>query len=101
MRKVECQKCSGRGHITAYAHIHGGVCFTCGGKGYKLQKSAPKVSPSYRFSFLWEDESDANYNNGDYTCCFTRKARNLADAERKASQAMARNGSVAYKVEAA
>jgi len=101
MNKYECPKCSGKGNITAYANIAGGVCFACGGKGYKLQKSAPKVSRTYSFLFLWEDQSDPNYRGGEFCRCFNKKARSLAAAERIAAQAMARNGSVAFKIEAA
>jgi hypothetical protein len=29
----DCPKCSGKGRIAAYSGIHGGVCFTCEGRG--------------------------------------------------------------------
>jgi hypothetical protein len=28
-----CHKCDGSGHIRAFSHILGGVCFTCAGSG--------------------------------------------------------------------
>ena len=31
--EIECPKCNGTGHIPAYSHIHGGVCFRCDGRG--------------------------------------------------------------------
>lgn len=101
MNKYECPKCSGKGHISAYANIAGGVCFACKGKGFKVQKSAPKVSQTYSFSFLWTDESSTNFRGGEFCRCFNKKARSIAAAERIAAQAMARNGSVAFKVEVA
>lgn len=30
-----CKKCNGKGHIMGYAHISGGVCFSCMGSGKK------------------------------------------------------------------
>lgn len=29
-----CPKCAGRGHIPAFSHVQGGVCFKCGGHGF-------------------------------------------------------------------
>lgn len=34
-KTVECQRCSGNGHINAFSHIQGGVCFSCGGSKVK------------------------------------------------------------------
>ena len=28
-----CQKCSGLGTVRGFEHVHGGVCFRCGGSG--------------------------------------------------------------------
>ena len=28
-----CDKCDGRGHINAFRHIEGGICFRCAGTG--------------------------------------------------------------------
>jgi DnaJ-class molecular chaperone len=30
---VRCDRCGGRGHIPAYNHVQGGVCFQCWGSG--------------------------------------------------------------------
>jgi hypothetical protein len=98
MVKVECGKCMGKGHITAFSHVQGGVCFSCGGTGYHLRKSTPKPSKKYSFSFLWTDPSDPNYQEGDYCLCFWKKARSLKEAESKAKKYMHINGSVAFKV---
>lgn len=35
---TECPKCGGKGHIWYYDYIQGGVCFDCGGTGYKEHK---------------------------------------------------------------
>jgi hypothetical protein len=56
--KVECMKCSGTGHIQAFNHIMGGVCFACEGKGYRMLKSIPKPSKKYYVSIRME-ENDA------------------------------------------
>ncbi len=47
--KVECARClGGKGHISAFNHIQGGVCFQCGGKGYVMRKAAPRQMFWYR-----------------------------------------------------
>lgn len=30
-----CSRCSGAGRIGAFSHVAGGVCFACGGSGFK------------------------------------------------------------------
>lgn len=99
MMKVECLKCGGNGYIRAYTGIAGGVCFSCGGKGYHMRKSAPNRMKTFKFSFLWEDENDLNYKNGDFCHCFNKKARNFAAAEKMAVVFMQNNGSQDYWVE--
>lgn len=47
MIKVECIKCGGKGNIKAFSGIDGGRCFSCAGKGYKMQKSASKILPKF------------------------------------------------------
>ena len=32
-KRNPCANCSGRGYMPEYAHIAGGVCFACGGRG--------------------------------------------------------------------
>jgi hypothetical protein len=96
MIKVECGKCAGKGTINGFSHVKGGVCFTCGGKGYKMQKSKPRPSATYSFSFLWKNPSDANYNAGEFLKCFNKKARSDRHAEKIAEEAMAKNGSQGY-----
>lgn len=35
--KVTCEWCEGRGVIQNFAHVEGGMCFACRGKGYNLR----------------------------------------------------------------
>lgn len=76
MIKVECIKCAGRGEISAFKGIAGGVCFSCNGAGFKLQKSEPKKSQ--RFG-LFVDGSPI----------FFKKARSQKEAEKKIFQQFA------------
>lgn len=47
--KVECPRClGGKGHIRAFTHIQGGVCFKCGGAGHVERKTAPRQQFWYR-----------------------------------------------------
>ena len=32
-KKGNCPRCGGTGHISAFAHIHGGLCMKCEGTG--------------------------------------------------------------------
>ena len=99
MIKVECAKCGGKGHIRAFSGIQGGVCFSCGGAGYKMQKAPSRKSKTYIFSFLWEDKTSPNYRDGDFCRCFRRKARSYDQAKKIAKEAMSRNGSIEYWIE--
>jgi len=101
MAKFNCIKCDGKGIIKAFSHVVGGTCFACNGTGKVEQKNAPKKSESYVFSFLWLDESRANYNNGEFCRCFVKKARSLKAAQKIAEQAMAKNGAQDFKIELA
>ena len=74
MHKVKCEKCGGRGEIPIYRGIAGGVCFSCCGKGYKMQKSKPHKKALVDYSRLpveqwpsmkvkdWTDEMKEIYN---------------------------------------
>jgi hypothetical protein len=33
MSTQSCERCGGAGHISAYSHVSGGVCFECNGTG--------------------------------------------------------------------
>lgn len=39
-----CRRCAGRGHIAAYKHVQGGVCFGCGGTGTRGAAAAALLS---------------------------------------------------------
>lgn len=93
-----CEKCLGKGHIQAFGHILGGVCFSCKGEGKIKKKKNP--SKSFRVSFLWDDKSDVNYMNGDFCACGIIKSKTEYEAIKKAKKRMISNGSVAYRVEA-
>lgn len=83
MIKVECAKCGGKGFIKAYANIDGGRCFSCAGKGFSLQKSAPKISPKFMIG--------AQKKGGEFVdqiCAI--KAKNEAEALKKAVAQLAR-----------
>ena len=42
MFKVECPRCTGgKGVISAFKHVKGGVCFQCNGLGYVMRKTKP------------------------------------------------------------
>src|SRR5271166_1934182 len=43
-----CWKCGGKGRIPHYSYILGGVCFACGGAGYKLTKHGQLDHARYR-----------------------------------------------------
>lgn len=32
---MKCKRCNGKGYLSAYRHVQNGVCFGCGGKGFK------------------------------------------------------------------
>ena len=64
--KVECMKCSGTGYIRAFNHVMGGVCFSCGGKGYKMMKSIPKPTKSYYVYIQMEENSEPRQWLGEY-----------------------------------
>lgn len=39
-----CGRCNGSGHIAAFSHVHGGVCFACDGTGVGSAPSAPPTA---------------------------------------------------------
>jgi hypothetical protein len=38
LEHTECGRCDGNGRIRGYGHVHGGICFKCGGRGVRLTK---------------------------------------------------------------
>lgn len=75
--KVECAKCGGRGEIKAFSGIAGGICFCCNGKGHVELKNKPNRSAKFVISAIAKD-------NGERETVFTVKAKNEAEALRKA-----------------
>ena len=47
--RVACPRCAGTGRVERHANVRGGVCFACGGSGYRVQKTAP-AAPARRFA---------------------------------------------------
>jgi hypothetical protein len=37
-----CDRCGGIGHIAAFKHVSGGVCFQCDGSGTTERRNAPR-----------------------------------------------------------
>jgi len=33
-REIKCSSCNGKGKIAYYAHVDGGLCYTCDGEGF-------------------------------------------------------------------
>ncbi|QIG65726.1 putative antitermination protein Q [Ochrobactrum phage vB_OspM_OC] len=62
MFKVECAKCNGKGEIKAFSGIAGGICFSCNGKGFICQKSAPKKSKKFAVSAVRKDDNTVAEN---------------------------------------
>lgn len=79
MIKVECGKCGGKGEIRCFSHVAGGTCFACGGKGYSLQKSAPKASIKFAISAALRETGEI------VSPVFWINARSEAEAIRKAT----------------
>ncbi|MGP9633721.1 hypothetical protein ACT3R7_11710 [Halomonas sp. AOP43-A1-21] len=87
LHKADCPRCAGgKGHIDAYSHIKGGVCFKCDGKGYVMLKAAPRRSTSWRVGATNIEQT----HPGDHEAgavvypIFTLKARSESEALKKA-----------------
>jgi DnaJ-class molecular chaperone len=78
MFKVVCAKCAGKGEIKAYIGIAGGICFSCNGRGFNIQKSAPKKSPKFTVAAFHFERNEIV----DPICTVT--AKNEAEAVKKA-----------------
>lgn len=77
----ECPRChGGKGIISAFSHVKGGVCFKCSGKGYIQGKPS---APTQWFVAMqrWDDPADCNYNNGQFIRTFRFKAKNQTAAD--------------------
>jgi hypothetical protein len=61
--KVECPRClNGKGHIRAFTHVQGGVCFKCGGAGFVERKTAPKKRFWFRCWTMLDGEGAFRYS---------------------------------------
>ena len=97
--KVDCLKCFGKGRINGFEHIQMGVCFSCNGAGFKMQKNPSRVSKEFRVYFLWLDKNDCNYNDGDFCHCGQKKFPSQNKADQWGAKTSATNGSSDYKIE--
>lgn len=43
-----CQRCGGKGRISYYSFIEGGICFECGGSGVSKERIEKEYTPEYR-----------------------------------------------------
>lgn len=43
-----CQRCGGKGWISCYSFIDGGICFECGGSGVSKERIEKEYTPEYR-----------------------------------------------------
>lgn len=94
MAKFECPKCSGgSGHIKAFSHVMGGVCFKCGGKGYVEQKTKP-AKPMLEWSVGATNAAKSHPQDHEAGVCvfpiFTIKASTEAAALKKATEKLSK-----------
>ena len=63
MYKVDCPRCMNTsGHIRAFSHVQGGVCFKCGGKGFVLRKTKPQKKSWFKCFAVLNGEFAHWYN---------------------------------------
>jgi len=46
--QITCGRCNGKGRITAYSGIYGGVCFGCNGSGTKFTRKGATAQKAFR-----------------------------------------------------
>ena len=67
IKLIDCPKCSGHGHIGAFAHVANGVCFCCQGARkirVDIDAQIAKVDPTRRRQAEWVLQSTpADYEN--------------------------------------
>lgn len=64
--KVTCDFCEGRGVIENFAHVEGGMCFSCRGKGYILKTQEDvnrKAEQDKKFNMVLLPASTNTYND--------------------------------------
>lgn len=82
--KVPCTKCSGDGDIRAFRHVMGGVCFSCGGKGYKMVSKSYKPSILFHIEVTCVSSDGCSLEPGQRGVAYNINARSPAEALRKA-----------------
>lgn len=82
--KTPCTKCFGKGHIRAFSHVQGGVCFSCGGAGYRMVSANHKPSILFAIEVTCVRAEGCTLEVGQRGVVFNVKARTAAEALRKA-----------------
>ncbi len=75
-----CPKCAGSGHLSQYAGIAGGVCFSCEGLGHKFGR-APVPGMLFGVSAIRRAD-------GVRVDVFNKKAKTAKEALKKAVQTL-------------
>lgn len=84
-KKITCTKCFGKGHISAFSHVQGGVCFSCGGKGYRMVSKSHKPSILFAIEVTCVSSDGCSLEPGQRGIVTNVKARTAAEALRKAN----------------
>lgn len=82
--KTPCTKCFGKGNIRAFSHVQGGVCFSCGGAGYKMVSKSYKPSILFAIEVTCVSSDGCSLKPGQRGVAYNIKARTAAEALRKA-----------------
>lgn len=83
-KKITCTKCFGKGRISAFSHVQGGVCFDCGGKGHRMVAANHKPSILFSIEVTCVRAEGCTLQPGQRGIVFGQKARTAAEALRKA-----------------
>ena len=83
MITFECPRCLGKGHIKAFTHVLGGVCFKCNGTGTVTQKAKPSTSTLFRVSI-------ETIEGSTLSPVFNKKGRTAAACLKAAQKQLAR-----------
>jgi hypothetical protein len=86
MIKVECPRClNGKGFISAFKHVQGGVCFKCKGQGFVTCKTKP--AQSFKFWAMQKFDENEGFIN-----TFSFKAKNENEANKKLQKKLGHTG---------
>ena len=85
----KCPKCNGSGHLSQYAGIANGVCFSCEGNGFKVGKPVEKAP-------LWNVYGILRAT-GEKAVAYSVKAKSAELAIKKALETFNTKASDAYR----